>query len=171
MFPKVNLTGGPIENLCRLLFNCAPIPPPPPALQESDRFEPPTTDYEKQPGHSEPVSTRKRSKKTRLMTHALGCFYGSVDLVWKHDRNNRLSARRCGSIGSWQPRQAPAFGDTGQCVVDASGFVDVPVSQTVEQLASAFIRRSIDPLFVFVQSVVFYCGYRCSFLQFRCGGQ
>jgi hypothetical protein len=39
--------------------------------------------------------------------------------------------------------------------VDASGFVDVPVCQTVEQLASAFIRRSIDPLFVFVHRALF----------------
>ena len=99
----------------------------------------------------------KKLQKTSLMTHALGRFYGSVDLVWKHDRNNRLSAKRCGSIGLWQPRQAPYLPsvDTGQCVVDASGFVDVPVCQTVEQLVSAFIRRSIDPLFVFVHCALF----------------
>ena len=49
-----------------------------------------------------------------------------------------------------EAKTVSAFGDPGQCVVDASGFVDVPVGQTVEQLSSAFIRRTIDPLFVFV---------------------
>src|SRR6266567_900597 len=48
-----------------------------------------------------------------------------------------------------------AFSDTGQCVVDASGFVDVPVCQTAEQVASAFMRCSIDPLFVFVHRALF----------------
>jgi len=60
---------------------------------------------------------------------------------------NRLVATEANTVS--------AFGDPGQCVVDASGFVDVPVGQTVEQVASAFIRRSIDPLFVFVHRALF----------------
>ena len=35
----------------------------------------------------------KKLQKTRLVTHARGRFYGSVDLVWQHDGNNRRSSR------------------------------------------------------------------------------
>jgi hypothetical protein len=68
----------------------------------------------------------------------------------------RFQAMRLDRLLATEASTVSAFSDPGQCVVDASGFAEVPACQTVEQVASAFIRCSIDPLFVVLHRVVPY---------------